>query len=86
MRDTRGNTGIAVSPDGAHMAISNSEKHTVSVFSLPIGTHERTIGSRGNGQLQFDGPGKLCFNAAGNILVAEWGNRRVQEVTVAGVW
>ena len=77
------NFGLVVSPDSAHMVTSHSD-HTLSVYSLPGGEHTRTFGSDGAGKGQFKCPAKLCFSAAGNILVAEWGNKRVQEVTLTG--
>ena len=75
--------GIAVSPDCAHIVASHSD-HTLSVYSLPCGDHIRTFGSEGAGKGQFDWPAMLCFSVAGNILVAEYSNKRVQEITLTG--
>ena len=77
------NHGLAVSPDSAHMVASHSD-HSLSMYSLPGGEHIRTFGSEGAGEGQFKSPAKLCFSAAGNILVAERDNKRVQEVTLTG--
>ena len=44
----------------------------------------RTFGSKGADKAQFNVPGRLCFSAAGHILVAESQNMRVQEVTLMG--
>ena len=57
---------------------------TLSVYSLPGGAHVRTFGRGGAGEGQFNRPAKLCFSVAGNILVAECDNKRVQEVTLTG--
>lgn len=75
--------GLAISRDKAHMAVSHSN-HTLSVYSLPGGKSIKTFGREGSGKGQFDGPQKLCFTVAGNILVAEFINQRVQEVTLTG--
>ena len=75
--------GLAISPDSTHMVASHSDD-TLSVYSLPGGEHIRTFGSYGVGTVQFNMPGKLCFGVAGNILVADAGNKRVQEVTLTG--
>ena len=76
-------SGLAISPDGAHMVTSHAN-HTLSVYSLPSGEHIRTFGSQGKGRGQFKFPAKLCISVAGNILVAEKRNKRVQEVTLTG--
>ena len=77
------NYGLAISPDCVHMVVSHSN-NTLSVCSLPGGEHIRTFGSKGVGKCQFSGLTKSCFSVAGNILVAEKHNKRVQEVTVTG--
>ena len=78
-----GGYGLAISPDSTHMVASHSND-TLSLYSLPGGEHVRTFGSKGTGKGQFSMPSKRCFSAAGNILVAECGNKRVQEVTLTG--
>ena len=77
------NSGLAISPDGAHM-ISSHNDDTLSVYMLPGGEHIRTFGSEDAGEVQFHRPTKLCFSAAGNILVADSSNECVQEVTLTG--
>ena len=37
-----------------------------------------SIGTKGSSHLQFDRPMGICLDAAGNIYVADWGNKRVQ--------
>ena len=77
------NYGLAISPDSSQMVVLHGD-HTLSVYSLPGGEHIRTFGSAGLGKGQFSMPVKLCFSVAGNILVAERFNKRVQEVTLTG--
>ena len=78
-----GNCGLAISPDSAYMVTSYGDC-TLSVYSLPGGEHIRTFGSEGAGKGEFHMPGKLTFSVAGNILVTECYNKRVQEVTLTG--
>ena len=82
------NRGLAISPDEAWMAITHGGSHiySVSVFSLPLQRCKRsvTVGTKGRGKGQFDGPMRVCFTPAGTILVAEWGNKRIQEILVTG--
>ena len=78
-----GSTGLALSPDAAHMVVSH-DNHTLSVFSLPGGEFIRTFGSKGSGKAQFGSPRKICFTVAGAVLAAEYDNMRVQEVTLTG--
>ena len=79
----RANYGLAISPDSEHMVVSHGD-NTLSMYSLQDGEHIRTFGSEDAGEVQFHRPTKLCFSAAGNILVAEQWNKRVQEVTLTG--
>lgn len=89
--DERGCNGLAVSPDGSLMAISNWLTHMISVYSLPDGALVRSFGGRGPELGHFDDPYKLCFNPLrdDSLLVADGSNQRVQEVTITGehdVW
>ena len=54
-------------------------------YSLADGSLLRTFGSRGAGKGQYDwgnSCGGLCMSPRGTLLVAEFGNKRVQEVVV----
>jgi hypothetical protein len=48
------------------------------------GSHIRSFGSEGAGAGQFNQPLGLCTTRENTILVAEYGNKRVQEVTLEG--
>ena len=76
-------SGLAISPDSAHMVTSH-DNDTLSVYSLPGGEHIRTFGSEGAGKGQFSRPAKLCFSATGNILVADYVDNPLQELTLTG--
>ena len=44
----------------------------------------RSIGSRGTGRGEFDAPFDVKFDTAGNMYVAEYGNKRVQVMDISG--
>ena len=74
--------GLATSPDGEHMVVSHGDG-ALSVYSLRGGNFIRRLDSD-SFRVQFNYPGKVCFSANGNILVAEYSSKRVQEVTLTG--
>lgn len=74
------NSGLAVSPDGSAIVVSNEESNTISVFRLPDGAFQNEFGGAGSAPGQFNRPRKICFSPVrnGNILVADFANNRVQ--------
>jgi len=82
--DWMGNTGLAVSSDGRVMVVSNLLYHRVSVYRTEDGSHVRTFGGLGVGPGQFERPRGLCMTAHDTVLVAEYANTRIQEVTLEG--
>jgi DNA-binding beta-propeller fold protein YncE len=78
------NSGLAVHELSSVMAVSNKGNHTVSLFGLSTGNKIGMFGTKGSGPGQFNEPWKLCFTPEGTLLVAEYGNSRLQEVTAEG--
>jgi hypothetical protein len=80
--------GLAVTPNGRYMAVSYSSEHKLRVYRLEAdgtATLLHTVGMvAGDGMRQFHFPYKMCLTPAGNLLVGEWGNNRVQELTGLG--
>ena len=76
------NSGLAVSPELGVIAVTNED--SVSIYSIADASLIRTVGEYGSGKGQFDRARKVCFTPTGNLLVAEQGNMRVQEITLAG--
>ena len=74
--------GLAVAPAGGHVVVTCSDDK-LSVYS-EVSRRCRTHCGYGSGSGRFNRPAKVCFSAAGNILVAEHYNKRVQEVTLTG--
>jgi hypothetical protein len=79
--------GLAVSHDCCYMVLSYMVEHVLRVYRLEAdgaATLLHTVGSEGAGPMQFDGPAKMCLTPAGNLLVCDYGNKRVQELTSLG--
>jgi DNA-binding beta-propeller fold protein YncE len=79
--------GLVVTPDGRYMAVSYLSDHKLRVYRLEAdGTAMllHTVGSEGAGPMQFNSPGKMCLTPAGNLLVCDCDNDRVQELTGLG--
>ena len=66
------------------LAATNARTHTVAIIDAGTGAVIKTFGGKGSDGGQFAGPLKVCFTPLGNLLVAEWANGRIQEVTVDG--
>ena len=74
--------GVAVGDKG-EIAVTEWGDHCVSIFSQ-TGTKIRTFGSVGSAQGQFNHPRGVTFDSAGNILVVDGDNHRVQKFTAEG--
>jgi len=85
VKDAWSNAGIAVTRDGSQLAVSNSYTHVITVYDTVDGSETVSFGGKGSGPGQFNRPFKLCITPRDTLLVADCGNQRVQEVTMAGV-
>ncbi len=84
--------GLAVAGDGS-VYLSDTQNHRVrkiatnGVISTIAGTG--TLGFAGDGgaatAAQLSYPGALVFDAAGNLLIADYGNNRVRRVSADGI-
>ena len=81
---TRYSYGVAVSLDGLHLIVSCWDSHSISVYSIDTGDCITKFGSRGKGAGQFVNPHRICTTSRGTILVIEYDNKRLQEVTMTG--
>ena len=76
--------GFTVTLDGKHFVVSNCYHDSISVYSMNTGDRVTTFGSNGSGAGEFNMPTHVCSTPRGTILVCEYSNRRVQEVTITG--
>jgi len=78
------NRGLAITSDSSHMVVSNFGTHQLSVYRLSDGSHVRSFGSEGEAAGQFRSPCGLCMTKENTILVADYRNKRIQEMTLEG--
>lgn len=80
LRDREGNEGLAVSPDGTRLAVSNWNSSKIILYTLPDGAFLAEFGGEGEEPGLFNNPQKMCFSkrTSGNLLIADCGNQRVQ--------
>jgi DNA-binding beta-propeller fold protein YncE len=74
--------GLAISPDGATVFVSDFELHAVLQYRMD-GTLVRRIGSKGTEAGKFDEPQGLVVSKAGELFVADVINHRVQVFRVS---
>ena len=59
--------------------VSDFHNHQVKVFDSE-GSFKFAFGSNGEGNGQFNAPTGVAVDSKGNILVADWGNSRIQVI------
>jgi DNA-binding beta-propeller fold protein YncE len=88
----RANIGLLINPAGTEMFVSNETDHCIAVYDL---TKEDCPLVRELGRLdddadadhrQFGCPSRMAWSKNGTIIVAEYANRRLQEITVEGTF
>ena len=60
--------------------VSDFHNHQVKVYDAE-GNFKFAFGSNGEGNGQFNAPTGVAVDCKGNILVADWGNSRIQVCT-----
>jgi len=85
VKDAMDNSGLAISSDGSLMVVSNLVTHQLTVYRTEDGSHVRSFGGYGEGPAEFSGPRNLCMTAHDTVLVVDFGNERIQEVTLEGI-
>jgi len=73
---------VAADPSGVIAVYAADPSVSRISFFLPNGSYAGSIGRCGSGLGEFDGIGDLLAVAPGRLLVAEFKNQRIQEVTV----
>jgi hypothetical protein len=76
-----------VAADANYVYVADTENHRVQVFDRNTLAYVATIGgSYGTGDNQFKYPTDVAVDAAGNIYVADFGNKRVQQFNSSRVY
>ncbi len=75
--------GVAVSRDGSTLLVSDYDggSHAIHEFRVADGSRLRVIGGTGDGPLQFKNPLQVWVASDDHMFVADFGNKRVQELT-----
>ncbi len=81
-RNFFGPRDVAVGADGL-IYVSDTGNKDVKVFE-PDGRYVRSIGRSGTGPGQFNEQVGICITPEGNILVADTGNQRIQDLNSRG--
>jgi len=80
LRGSHFNPALAVSSDGSLM-VSKADINELDVYRTEDGSHVRTLGG---GPGEFAQAYSLCMTARDTVLVVEFDNKRIQEVTLEG--
>jgi DNA-binding beta-propeller fold protein YncE len=82
--DLENPTDAELSPDGSRLYVADSKAHRIVVFDTQTAERLSAFGRRGEGDGEFGFPTSLAFDAAGNLLVVDQINARVQVLTEEG--
>jgi len=77
-------TGIAVDHDRHRIIVCDTINHRVQVLSLIDGSFLFEFGSKGDQPCQLNRPQGVCIANQGRIIVADFGNSRLQSFTHEG--
>jgi WD40 repeat protein len=86
--DANNNRGLALSSDGSTIAVCNARTCKVTLYALDHDKKTATItsvfGGKGAAVGQFNFPTRVGFMPNGNLLVCEYTNCRLQELSLEG--
>ena len=77
--------GIAIDPATEKVYVTDAEVNRVEVFKLN-GEYVRQFGSAGSGNGQFNVAAGIAVNRSGNLLIADYNNCRIQELSPTGTY
>ncbi len=82
-------SGVAISPDGSRVYVIDTggidtQEHHLYIFNAQTGDLERTVGTRGNQEGEFNLALQVTTAKDGTVYVTDSGNFRVQAFTADG--
>jgi DNA-binding beta-propeller fold protein YncE len=84
MRSLKNPWGIALDLASGSIYVASMLAHTISIYSS-LGTFRRTLGGEAGAKPgQFTSPISVAVDRNGNLLVADYGNHRIQVLTPNG--
>ncbi len=69
---------VALSPDGSRLYVADGRANSIGIFDLASRRRVDTLGSRGTRVGEFYSPTAVEFDRAGNLLIVDQLNERVQ--------
>ncbi len=82
--DLQNPTDAALAPNGERLYVADSKAHSIVVFDRKSGKRLTAFGKRGEGEGEFSFPTSVAFDSAGNLLVVDQINARVQVLSEDG--
>ena len=82
--DLENPTDAALSPDGKRLFVADSKAHRIVIFDVATGGKLSAFGQRGEKEGELNFPTSLAFDLAGNLLVVDQLNARIQVLTEDG--
>ena len=80
-------TGIAVSPDGNHVYLADTDNNVVQIYDnnlVPTGIIGDAAGASSTVTGKFDSPTDVHLDNEGNLLVSDQDNARIQKFSPSG--
>ncbi len=68
---------VAITPDGAGIAVSDSLNHRIQNFKTADGSFIGAFGAQGSSVGQFNAPKGLAYDGAGYLYIVDSGNNRI---------
>lgn len=79
-----GNCALAVD-SGGNIYVADFNNNRIQKFNSS-GIMQNTLGARGSGDGQFEGPSGIAIDSSGYIYVVDSGNDRIQKFNSSGVF